>query len=95
MKQENFATGNWYVMTNSAGALEVETDSGQYLCIGVASDDDNCTQGPITEATCNLISAAPDMYWLILELLKDGRSGNTLNEKMNDVINKARGTEGY
>ena len=59
-----FTSGNWQVIENSAGAVEVITDSNEYLSIGIASGDKECTKGVIAHANAHLISAAPDGFAL-------------------------------
>lgn len=62
MNNEKFTKGNWFVEFNSAGAVEVSTYDKDYLCIGVASEDDDCCGGPTSVANAHLIAAAPRMY---------------------------------
>lgn len=89
MSEEKFTKGEWFVMKNVAGSLEVETTSNEYLCISIATDDADCTNGPITLANAHLIAAAPEMYKLLQQFIpcdEDGNGNFLYNDGEDDPI---------
>jgi len=66
-----FTKGEWHVMENCAGSIEVETDHDNYLNIGICTDGEDCTNNPEVLANAHLIAAAPEMYVMIESLTKE------------------------
>ncbi len=94
-----FTPGQWEVYTNTAGAIEVKPhgascgvrDNGEYLCVSISTEGEDCTRNDKTKANAHLIAAAPELYEALQELERTVRKMGLDVSKASTVLAKARG----